>query len=893
MKEIRRFACAKKSHRGETFRFPKELRDMSEHMEPREIRLGILEIVQDAEYYPVKPKMLARRLGIVQTQGKDVRKVVKQMVLRGELVYEMDHKIRGARPGDEDVQEESPREDVSTTATAPEEIAPEKQVATAKDDRPTQNQPVESSPRETPRQRSRFQDPSQEGHIVIGAFRRNDRGFGFVRPHATDDSERTEEERADIYIPGRFSRDASTGDIVAVGVSRRRNWEAQDDRGPRGRIIKVVERESHKFVGTYHERRGGAYVKVDGRIFSDPVAVGAPRSSEARDGDKVVIEIVRFPTHEHGGEGVVVEVLGERGKPGLDTLLVVREFNLPDHFDEPAKQAARTIVEAFNEDDIPEGRHDAIGETTVTIDPPDARDYDDAISLIKLENGHWRLGVHIADVSHFVRPKSPLDREARERGTSVYLPDRVIPMLPEVLSNGLASLQPERVRMVKTAYLEFDPSGIRVATEIKNAVIRSDRRLTYQEVDEFIADPAPFKEPWGDDVHGLVGRMYELAMILRHRRIENGALELSLPEVRIVLDDLGNVGGARVRRQTEANQIIEEFMLAANEAVAETLADAEIPFLRRNHKDPALRKLKAFDEFVHEVLREGQADELPPLAESFEKGELVGRFAIQRLLKAIEGRPEERAINFALLRSLQRAEYGPHDEGHYALASRNYCHFTSPIRRYPDLHVHRLLEEIIAGRTPSSDFDQLLILGRLCSDREQRAEKAERELTKLKLLEYMSGKVGEEMTAVVTGIENFGMFVQGVELPAEGLIALRTMGDDVYTFERKSCSLTGRKEGNAYRLGDIVQVEVLRVDKDRRELDFKLTGVESRAPREDGSHQGGRRGRGFDSRGPGGNRSKRGRASRPGWREPSSNPQKSQSTQNRDAAKHKKKKKRK
>jgi len=868
---------------------------MSEHMEPREIRLGILEIVQDAEYYPVKPKMLARRLGIVQTQGKDVRKVVKRMVLQGELVYEMDHKIRARRPGDEDVQEEIPRK--AAPATATEENAPEKQAPPDKDVRPKRSEPVDPAPRREPREESRFSDPDSEGHIVIGVFRRNDRGFGFVRPQEADDTERTEEERADIYIPGRFSRDASTGDVVAVGLSRRRQWESQEGRGPRGRIIKIVERESHRFVGTYIERRGFAFVQVDGRVFSEPLEAGAPRASEARDGDKVVIEIVRFPTHEHCGTGVVVEVLGARGTPGLDTLLVIREFNLPDHFNEPAKQAARTIVEAFNEDDIPSGRHDATGETTVTIDPPDARDFDDAISLEKLDNGHWRLGVHIADVSHFVRPKSPLDQEASERGTSVYLPDRVIPMLPEVLSNGLASLQPNRARLVKTAYLEFDPNGVRVATEICNAVIRSNRRLTYQEVDAFIADPVPVEETWGSEVHGLVGRMYELAMILRQRRIKNGALELSLPEVRIVLNDSGDVAGASVRRQTEANQIIEEFMLAANEAVAQTLADAEIPFLRRIHKDPAVRKLQAFDEFVHEALREGEGEgeggELPPLAESFEKGELVGRFAIQRLLKAIEGRPEQRAINFALLRSLQRAEYGPHDEGHYALASRNYCHFTSPIRRYPDLLVHRLLEEVIAGRTPRSHFDELLVLGRLCSDREQRAEKAERELTKLKLLEYMSGKVGEEMTAVVTGIERFGMFVQGVEIPAEGLVAIGTMRDDDYAFDRKSCTLSGRREGNAFRLGDVLQVEVLRVDKDRRQLDFRLAGMGELPPKEDESRQGGRRGREFGPRQTGGDRSKRGRTSRPGWRETPSDPRKSQMHQDRSAVKRKKKKKRK
>jgi ribonuclease R len=359
-----------------------------------------------------------------------------------------------------------------------------------------------------------------------------------------------------------------------------------------------------------------------------------------------------------------------------------------------------------------------------------------------------------------------------------------------------------------TAFIEFTAEGERVATEFHSSAIRSTKRLNYDEVDSLLAKPEAWLKKLGPEVHALLLRMHELAMMLRRRRFARGALEMTMPEIKIELDAEGRVSGARVSENTESHQIIEEFMLAANEAVAERLAAEGWHFLRRIHANPTPRKLKALTEFVNAL--------------GFKTESLESRFALQKLLARVAGRPEQHAVHFAALRSMQRAVYGPQVEGHYALASDCYCHFTSPIRRYPDLTVHRLLDALLAKRKPRNDLDELVVLGDHTSDRERRAEAAERELVKLKLLGYLSNRVGEEMDAVVTGVERFGLFVQGIELPAEGLIRADALADDYYDFDRASHTLSGRRSGNTFRLGDPLRVAVARVDLDRRELDFRL-----------------------------------------------------------------------
>ncbi len=707
----------------------------------------LLKHVHSARYRPAKPRVITRRLGLPESRRPDVRRAVKRLAERGLIVYGTNHVVEAG----------------------PQAAAPAVQAAG-----------------------------------IVGTFQRAAGGFGFVKPRASDTDRAG---RADIYIPAKRAADAATGDRVRVrllkpkGRGAAQRWE--------GQIVEVLERETHQFVGRYRPYRGQPLVQVDGKLFAEPIPVGDPGAKSVRPDDIVVIEMVRFPSYAHDGEAVIIEVLGPRGAPGVDTLSIIREYGLPEAFPEEVLSAARRQAESFDPAHL-EGRADLTALTVITIDPADARDFDDAISLERLDNGHWKLGVHIADVAHFVPPRSPLDREARARGTSVYLPDRVIPMLPEVISNHLASLQPQRVRFTKTAFLEFTSEGVRVHTEIARSAIQSARRFNYDEVQSFLRQPARWKRKLSAEVFALLGRMHELAMLLRQRRLERGALELRLPEVALELDDEGQVRGARVVEHNESHQIIEEFMLAANEAVAEHLTERKALFLRRTHAPPSTTKLRDLTSFVRQL--------------GIPCDNLESRFEIQRVLEQVAGRPEEQAVNYAVLRSMQKAEYSPATERHYALNMTNYCHFTSPIRRYPDLTVHRLLDELADGRRPRNDLPRLVQLGEHCSQREQRAEDAERELIKVKLLNYLSRQIGLSMDAVITGVEDFGLFVQGVQWPAEGLVQVSSLEDDYYRLDPASHSLVGYRSGHQYRLGDPVRVEVARVDLDRRELDFHLIG---------------------------------------------------------------------
>ena len=652
---------------------------------------------------------------------------------------------------------------------------------------------------------------------VEGTFRRALAGHGFVRPAATDPGVRP----ADIHVPASATRDAATGDTVRVRLSPVRDAGRP---GPSGEIVAVVRRRTTRFVGSYFEAAGGGWVRIDGTSFARPVSVGDPGAKGVRVDDKVVIDMVRFPSPIRDGEGVVVEVLGPAGMPGIDTLTVIHEFGLPGPFPEAALAVARAAAEAW-EDTVPADRRDLAGTVTVTIDPVDARDFDDAISLERIERGHWLLGVHIADVAHFVPEGSALDQEARQRGTSVYLPDRVIPMLPELVSNNLASLQPDRLRFTRTCWIEFTADGVPVHSAVERSAVRSRRRFTYEEVDLFLADPATPRVEMAPEVRALLGRMRDLARILLARRTARGALELVMPEVKIDLDRDGRVTGAHVVEHTESHRIIEEFMLAANEAVATRLHGAHCGFLRRIHPAPDLRKLRQLTEFVSEL--------------GFEVDTLESRFELQRLLGLARGRPEEHAVHYAVLRSLTRAVYGPQEDGHFALASDCYCHFTSPIRRYPDLQVHRALDRLDRGRrTP---VDGLALLGEECSQLERRAEAAERELVKLKLLAAMAGRIGTEFDAVVTGVEAFGLFVQGLALPAEGVLPKESLPEDVYRHDRAAHTLAGRRPGNTFRLGDRVRVVVARVDLDRRELEYRHAGVRHAAPAPRGRRGAGQR----------------------------------------------------
>jgi ribonuclease R len=775
------------------------------------LRLTILEHVNDPNYQPVKPAVIAKQLGLAGEATQELKKAIKRMVKAGELSWGPSHLVQ-----------------------SPANAVPRKQPS----------EPASAGGQEILRrkQKQKTNPPADSRHLT-GTFRRAGAGFGFVRPEGTL---RAEGRDADVFIPADRTGDAASGDIVSVRLESKRGRLGKQE----GAIIAVVERATNRFVGVYFEQAAMGMVQIDGKLFTQAIYVGDPGAKGVQPDDKVVIEMVRFPSHIREGEGVIVEVLGPRGQPGVDTQSIIYEFNLPGEFDDDVLAESRKRAEQFDES-VGRGRRDLTNLTIVTIDPVDARDFDDAISLERTDKGHWLLGVHIADVSHFVEPKTPLDREAHERATSVYLPDRVIPMLPEIISNNLASLQPNKVRYALSAMMEFTEEGVRVATDVFKSAIKSRRRFTYEEVDEYLAakkmtpaqkpaalgkskkpHPASVFRDLTPEVDSLLTRMHELAMIFRARRFQRGALELTMPEMKIDLDTDGRVIGAHLAQNTESHQIIEEFMLIANESVAEKLADAGLIFLRRVHGSPDPRKMRVLTEFVREL--------------GYEPENLENRFELQALLDAVKGDTRQHAINYATLRSMQRAIYSPEDEGHYALASDCYCHFTSPIRRYPDLTIHRLIDVLNRGKKPEQRMDQLLVLGDHCSEREQRAAEAERELKKVKLLLYMSDKIGMELEGVITGVENFGLFITGTEIPAEGFVHISSLTDDYYRFDRAGHIIAGHRSGNSFRLGDSVRVSVAGVNVDTRELNFRLVaraGSPKRARVKLPAKSGGKRGK--------------------------------------------------
>ena len=794
--------------------------------DPDALRSEILKIVSQPNYKPQKPKKFLAPLGLTADDSRPLRLLIREMAAKGEIAFGQGHFV------------------VSVVKTAA-------QGATAK---------LPSAVRRPP-----------SDNLIIGRFQRRPSGIGFVRPRSAADDDTPGN---DIFVPAFWAKDAASGDTVAVAIvearpkddyrkntkrNRKRNEHEQEDRGPRGRVVEIIERASNRFVGTYNIENGWGYVQVDGSIYKRMVPLGDASASSACAGDKIVIEMVRYPTPYSDGEAVIVEVLGAHGVPGLDTLLIMRQFDLPEHFSEATLTAARNEVEKFfklipDDSELPtkkvgtrppggcvgaadrkrdtlsgasrlsptlppggrqptfDDRLDLTDEIIITIDPADAKDFDDALSLEKLDNGNWRLGVHIADVAHFVPKNSPIDKEAISRATSVYLPDKVIPMLPEVLSNALASLQPDKIRFAKSVFMEFTPQGTRVHTEFFRAAIKSKQRFNYTEVQEFFDKPKKYQTKWTPEVRQLLQNLLELMRVLRQRRFERGSLEMDIPETKIALDDDGVVTGAYVYPYYDSNRVVEECMLAANEAVAEILAAKSIPFLRRIHEGPSPRKLQGFTDFLRSLeIADLDVDDL-----------YQDRFVIQRLIESVRGTSHEYAVNFSLLRSMQKAIYSPDTQGHYALASTCYCHFTSPIRRYPDLTVHRLLDEILLSKEPQPDLRELVLLGEHCSDREQRAEEAERELKKLKLIDYMSRHLGDKMEAVVTSVEQFGVFVMGLEIPAEGLIRIEGLSDDLYRFERQAKILVGQRAGNTFRIGDRLLVEVVRADADARQIDFRL-----------------------------------------------------------------------
>jgi ribonuclease R len=623
----------------------------------------------------------------------------------------------------------------------------------------------------------------------------------------------------DIFIPETRKRNAMDGDTVRVKLRQpmRRGMRGLKE-APRhvsgrleGEIVEVIARKKREFTGTFQNDGKKSFVWLDGAKLERPVSIGDVRGLPLENNDKVVVELVKFPDEFQPGEAVILKVLGSMRNPAVDTMAVMIQFSLPEEFPETVIEDARAQADRFSEDVIPEGRKDLTSIPTLTIDPVDARDFDDAISLSKNERGNWELQVHIADVAFFVPTGSVLDEEARNRGNSVYLPDRVIPMLPETISNHLASLQPDRKRLAKTVFMEYSPEGTVLHAEVFNSVIRNAYRFNYEQIDQYLSDPEPWKERLTPAIFQLVRDMHTLAMQLREIRKRDGSIELTLPEVKVDLDKLGKVKGAHVVHHTQSHQMIEEFMLAANQAVASWLDRLKLPFLRRAHAPPDQLKIRRLNQFIRAL--------------GIPAEEMQDRFEIQRVVDSVKGRTTEFAVNYAILKSMSKAVYQCEFERHYALNMTHYCHFTSPIRRYPDLIVHRIVDKLVRGEKANQNSEVLEQLGEHCSHTEQNAESAERELVRVKLLHFLEKRVGQLLTGIVWGVKQNGLVVRGIEIPVDGMVPVERLPADRYRYDRDTHTLEGYRTGNQFRLGDELIVRIQRVDLARRHLDFSLEKV--------------------------------------------------------------------
>ncbi len=646
--------------------------------------------------------------------------------------------------------------------------------------------------------------PSLAGQIV-GTFRANPRGFGFIVP-------REPNSHGDLFIPPDATGEAMTGDIVVAKVSRKGKRGGQ--MRYTGEIIEVLERARNRFVGVLAKHPEGWLVQPDGKSFIEPISVDDVTAKGAREKDKVVVEILTYPTEKHLARGVIVEVLGKAGRYETEILSIIHQYHLPGEFDAGCIEQARQAATAFNPEKP--GRHqDITGKVIVTIDPPDAKDFDDAISLEKDSEGNWVLGVHIADVSHFVTPDSPLDAEARTRGNSVYLPGKTIPMLPEILSNGICSLQPGQERFVKSAYLTYDEQGNILSRRFANSVMLSTQRLTYLQADAILKGHT---NEAGPQVVKLLKNMDTLSRAIEQRRRKNGMIHLDLPETELVFDKAGQVVDAHPADDSYPHTIIEMFMVEANDAVASLLDSLNVPFMRRVHPEPDPLSMNNLAKLVR-----GFGFTLPRKTD---------RKVIQDLLAAVKGADCSFAVNLAVLRSFQKAQYAPLHIGHYALASTHYCHFTSPIRRYADLMIHRALEYYLQKQAPPKAQEQdLAEIGKHITFTEETADNAENELRTVLVLQMLSKRIGEEMDCVVTGLTGFGVFVQCRKFGIEGLVRLDDLGPDQWAYDAKAQCVVGARSGHSIRLGQAMKVHIISVNVPARQLNVKPTEPVIKAPR--------------------------------------------------------------
>jgi ribonuclease R len=651
-----------------------------------------------------------------------------------------------------------------------------------------------------------------EADLVTGTLSLHQAGYGFLATETPG--------QQDIFIAAENTGTAMHGDRVVARINRdvlpRR---AKDRRGRQeGRVIRILERARDTIVGTLQHSKNFYYVVPDDpRIVHDVYVQPRDRRSQtaATVGDKVVVRLDDWQSRHVNPEGEIVEVLGRSGAPGIDMLSIIRKYDLPTEFPKAVLNEANRIPKSVEQRMI-DGREDLRDKFVVTIDPDDARDFDDAINVEKIDNDSgWRLGVHIADVSAYVIPGSALDREARRRGNSVYLPDRVIPMLPERLSNGVCSLNPDVDRLTFSVSIEFDKNGRAKNARFARTVIRSSQRLTYKEAYTIL------KSKPNGELSQRLHTAWELASLLRRKRFEHGSLDLDFPEVKVYADP--NSKPVRLERveNDESHQLIEEFMLVANEAVARELRHRSLPTIYRVHEDPDPEKLGEYREFI--------------LSFGYKVGDLSHRKEVQRFLASIRGKPEEQALKIGLLKSLKRARYAAQPLGHYGLAKANYLHFTSPIRRYADLVVHRTLAERNLSRRSKIDIGQIESIADHISDTERNAADAEIESVRLKKLQFFQQQLEERnpqvFRAAIMDVRNYGLVVELPDALVTGVVHVSTLSDDFYRFDAAQRRLIGRRTNRRYKVGDEIRIYVARVDTFKQQIDFAIADL---APKKGG-----------------------------------------------------------
>lgn len=661
-------------------------------------------------------------------------------------------------------------------------------------------------------------------NLIKGKISAHAKGFAFLLPEDTSLS--------DVFIPPNELNTAMNGDIVMVRLNSQSSGSRQE-----GTVIRILERAIQRVVGTYTETRNFGFVIPDDKKITSDIFIPKNGKNGAAEGHKVVVKLTSYPEGRMNAEGEIETILGHKNDPGIDILSVIHKHGLPGEFPADAMEQASSTPDTIDEKDLKD-RRDLRDQVIVTIDGADAKDLDDAVTVTKLDDGSYKLGVHIADVSHYVTENSPIDKEALERGTSVYLVDRVIPMIPHRLSNGICSLNPKVDRLTLSCEMTINSQGQVTEHEIFQSVIKTTERMTYSDVNKILVDDDEELKQKYEPLVPMFKDMERLAQILRDKRMNRGAVDFDFKEAKVLVDDAGAVKDVVIRERSVAEKLIEEFMLVANETVAEHFHWMNVPFIYRIHEEPNAEKLQKFLEFVTTFgyVVKGTAGDIHPRA-------------LQSILDAVRDRPEETVISTVMLRSMKQAKYDPQSLGHFGLSTEFYTHFTSPIRRYPDLIVHRLIRTyLINGKvdeaTQEKWADRLPDIAEHTSTMERRAVDAERETDDLKKAEYMLDKIGEEFDGMISSVTNFGMFV---ELPntIEGLVHVSFMTDDYYRFDEQHFAMIGERTGNVFRIGDEITVKVVDVNKDERNIDFEIVGMKGspRRPRELDSSRSRKRGK--------------------------------------------------